>query len=177
MSGPVMVMSGIRGKQTEPSASAATVTLIKVNKPDISNAKKNEIFLQINLYFYVPLNVSRIWCNSKTVFPKLCCPSDMHIAYYVYLCILSKMTVYPKYILSYLILSFSRKLMTKIAFSKAKKLQQNFLDRKWLPPPPFGNFPEIHRYWKRRASLISNRAQLKHAIALGLRSGEHVLLR
>ena len=28
----------------------------------------------------------------------------MHIAYYVYLCILSKLTVYPKYILSYLIL-------------------------------------------------------------------------
>ena len=49
---------------------------------------------------------------------------------------------------------FSGKSWPKLAFLKQKKTQRNFLDRKW-PPPPFGNFPEIHRYWKRRASLIS----------------------
>ena len=35
--------------------------------------------------------------------------------------------------------SFFQKFMTKIAFSKAKKMQWNFLDRKW-PPPPFRKF-------------------------------------
>ena len=33
-----------------------------------------------------------------------------------------------------------------------KILQQIILDRKW-PPPPFVNFPEIHPFLKRRASL------------------------
>ena len=49
-------------------------------------------------------------------------------------------------------LKFFWKFMTKKAVSNAKKLQWNFLDRKW-PPPPFGNFPEIHPFWRRQASL------------------------
>ena len=42
---------------------------------------------------------------------------------------------------------FSGKSWPKLAFLKQKKTQRIFLDRKWSPPhPPFGNFPEIHRF-------------------------------
>ena len=42
--------------------------------------------------------------------------------------------------------------MTKIAVSKAKKIAMKFF-RSEMTPPPFGNFPEIHPFWRRQASL------------------------
>ena len=48
---------------------------------------------------------------------------------------------------------FSANSLPKLPFLMQKKLQWNFLDRKW-PPPPFGNFPEIHSNPGTQASLI-----------------------
>ena len=42
--------------------------------------------------------------------------------------------------------------MTKIAFSKAKKIAMKFFGSE-MTPPPFGNFPEIHRFSYAQASL------------------------
>ena len=42
--------------------------------------------------------------------------------------------------------------MTKIAFSKAKKIAMKFFGSE-MTPPPFGNFPEIHPFWWRQGSL------------------------
>ena len=44
--------------------------------------------------------------------------------------------------------------MTKIAFSKAKKIAMKFFGSEMTPPPPFGNFPEIHPFWYTQASLM-----------------------
>ena len=44
--------------------------------------------------------------------------------------------------------------MTKIAFSKAKKIAMKFFGSEITPP--FGNFPEIHPFWYARASLMLN---------------------
>ena len=53
-------------------------------------------------------NVSRIWCSSKTAWSSYAVPVIYISAKHVYLYILSRMTcVYPKYILSYLILCLS----------------------------------------------------------------------
>ena len=48
--------------------------------------------------------------------------------------------------------AFSGNSWPKLPFLKQNKLQWNFLDRKW-PSPPFGNFPEIHRFSYAQASL------------------------
>ena len=39
------------------------------------------------------------------------------------------------------------------------------------PPSPFGNFPEIHRYLKRRASLTFNWQTIQLKILIGLHQG------
>ena len=64
------------------------IVMIKVNKPDISKANENQIFLQINLYFYVPSNISRIWCDRKTAYQSYVAPviyilPSMYILYFV----------------------------------------------------------------------------------------------
>ena len=43
--------------------------------------------------------------------------------------------------------------MTKITVSNAKKFAMKFF-RSEMTPPSFGNFPEIHPFWRRQASLI-----------------------
>ena len=51
------------------------------------------------------------------------------------------------------VICFSGNSWPKLPFLKHKKLRWNFFDRKWPPPPPFGNFPEIHSNPGRQASL------------------------
>ena len=77
--------------------------MIKVNKPDISNAKKTQIFCQINLYFYVPSNISRIWCDSKTAYQSYVAPV-ICILPTMYICVFCPRWLYIRNI-SYLILS------------------------------------------------------------------------
>ena len=69
--------------------------------------------------------------------------------------------------------SFSGNSWPKVQFLMTKKLQLNFLDRKWSSPPPFGNFLEILQFLKRRAflswtsrNLTQRRAVLKLQMAM-----------
>ena len=43
--------------------------------------------------------------------------------------------------------------MTKITFTKAKKIAMKFFGSEMTPLPPFGNFPKIHPFWCGQASL------------------------
>ena len=48
---------------------------------------------------------------------------------------------------------FFRKFITKITVSNAKKIAMKFFRSEMTPPPPFGNFPEIHSNPGTQASL------------------------
>ena len=50
---------------------------------------------------------------------------------------------------------FFRKFITKITVSNAKKIAMKFFGSEMTPPPPFGNFPEIHSNPGRQASLTT----------------------